>query len=280
MTDKSFFGYTTQETVKHIQRLQNHRSYRDSKELFFIEGVRNFVHAVDNGYELEHVLYSDTLCTSAVARKLVRQFRRLGIAVVDVTPEDFRSVSVTERASGIGAVVRQKWSDLKDALTAPAFCWIVLEHIRSEGNFGTLIRSSEAFGSTGFILLGNSVDPFSPTSVRVTMGALFQQQFVRSSVNAFKQWVEQHNITLIGASPDGTIASHEYPYPERTFLWLGEEREGLTEEQRSLCKHLVRVPMVGQVDSLNVGVAGSLLLYDVSRSRQRQVMNGHNNLIY
>jgi TrmH family RNA methyltransferase len=267
MTDKLSFGHSVRETLEHIRRLQVHRSYRDSKKLFFVEGVRNFIYATNNGFEIERVIYSDKLCTSAVVRKLVRHLRHLGIPIVKVTPEDFRSISNTEHASGIAVIVRQKWNMLEDIHSTSSCCWVVLEHIRSEGNFGTLIRSSEGLGGTGFILLGNSIDPFSPTSVRVTMGALFGQKFVRSSVRTFKEWVYQNDIAIVGASPDGTVNSHEYSYPAKTFLFLGEERKGLTEEQRTLCKQLVRIPMVGQADSLNVGVAGSLLLYDVMRSK-------------
>ncbi|MBE9104140.1 RNA methyltransferase [Nostoc cf. edaphicum LEGE 07299] len=99
------------------------------------------------------------------------------------------------------------------------------------------------------------------------MGSLFNQKFVRTSFSALRHWVQNHRCPVIGASPDGMSEFHQFNYPNSTLLFLGEERQGLTPEQRDLCQHLVRIPMVGAVNSLNLAVAGSLLMYEVYRSR-------------
>jgi RNA methyltransferase, TrmH family len=259
------------ELLVHIQRLQRDCIYRQIHRSFYIEGVRNFIRAIDHHHQISAIVstivYSEKLLTAPTARKLVRQARRSGTPCVSLTPEQFRQISCTERTSGVGAILAQPWSRLSDISPRAGLCWIVLETVRSPGNLGTLIRTSEAFGGAGLILLGDRIDPFSPDVVRAAMGAMFCQTFVRTQVAALQSWVDQHQCMVMGASPDGTKSIHQVNYPHSTLLFLGEERQGLTQPQRSLCQQLVRIPMVGTADSLNVAIAGSLMMYEIYRSR-------------
>ena len=254
-------------TLTHIARLQRDRRYRDTHGLFFVEGVRNFVAAVDHGYTFEALLYSERLLTAPVARKLVRRLKRAGVPFAHVSPEQFRMASQAERASGVGAVLRQRVQRIQQVAPGDCPCWVALAHVRAPGNLGTLLRTSAAVGAAGFILLGG-IDPFEPVVVRASMGALFQQQLVRASTEQLRQWVDRHSLLVVGASPDGTLAYDDVPYARPTVLMLGAERGGLTEEQRALCRYIARIPMVGGADSLNLGVAGSLLMYAVVRALQ------------
>jgi TrmH family RNA methyltransferase len=140
-----------------------------------------------------------------------------------------------------------------------------VSQIRSAGNLGSLLRSSAAAGGAGLILLGKGIDPYDPAIVRGSMGAIFRQTIVRASVAELADWVQRHRLQVVGASPDGELAYHHARYGIPTVLLLGEERRGLDCDQRRLCTHLVRIPMAGGVDSLNVAVAGSLLLYEIRR---------------
>jgi TrmH family RNA methyltransferase len=144
-----------------------------------------------------------------------------------------------------------------------------LSHVRSPGNLGSLLRTSAAIGGGGFILLGQQIDPYEPGLVRATMGALFKQTLVRTNVERLRHWIQTHRPAVIGASPDGVVEYDQVQYRRPTVLLLGHERSGLTDEQRSLCEQIVRIPMVGDTDSLNLAVAGSLLMYAVFRSTER-----------
>ena len=254
-------------TLNEIKRVQIDRRYRDTRGVFFIEGVRPFVQAADNHFSLVVIVYSEKLLTNPIARKLVRRFRRSGVPTLRVSPETFRRFSQTRRASGVSAIVRQQWTRLKSVVPDSALCWVILGLVRSPGNFGTLIRTSEAVGGAGFVILDRAVDPYAPATIRASMGALFRQQFVRTNYQALQSWVQKHHAHVIGASPDGIKNFQQFTYPRTTLLFLGEEREGLSPQQRSMCDHLVRIPMVGQADSLNLGVAGSLLMYELFRAR-------------
>lgn len=256
-------------TLALIEQLQGDRRARDAHRLFFVEGVRNFVTAVDHNCAVDTVVYSERLLTSPLARKLVRRLKRAGIPFARVSPEQFRAISRADRASGVGAILRQRVEDLRYVLPGDHLCWVALSHVRSPGNFGSLVRTAAATGAAGFILLGNSVDPFDPTVVRATMGALFQQTLVRADAEQLRRWAQQHHLQVIGAAPDGTLEYDQVRYTRPTVLVLGEERRGLSAEQRALCQQIVRIPMIPGTDSLNLAVAGSLLLYEIFRVSRR-----------
>jgi RNA methyltransferase, TrmH family len=250
-----------------VRRLQADRTHRDTRRTFFVEGVRNVVHAIESGFHIETLVYSEKLLIVPIARRLVRDRCRSGTPTFHVSPEAFRQVSTTPRASGVGAIVAQRWSPLHGASPRAGLCWVVLEAVRSAGNLGSLIRTSEAIGGAGFILVGPRIDPFDPAVVRAAMGSLFRQTLIRTNDRSLRNWVRRHRCRVIGASPDGSADLHHFDYPRPTILVLGEERQGLTPPQRELCSDLVRIPMLGVADSLNLAVAGSLLLYEVYRAR-------------
>ena len=249
------------------KRLKHHRYYRDSQRQFFIEGVRHCIQAIDYKLEIAVLLYSEKLLTVPPARQRVRQTRRSGIPTVKVTPEQFRQISTAEKASGIAAIVNQNWLDLAQVCPNTDLCWVVLEAVRSPGNLGSLIRTSEAVGGAGFILLGDGIDLFDPHVVRASMGSLLKQRFVRTRQKELHHWIQQHGLQVIGASPEGELDLHQYSYTSPSLLLLGEERKGLTQGQRALCDRFVRIPMVGATDSLNLAVAGSLMMYEVYRAK-------------
>jgi TrmH family RNA methyltransferase len=256
-----------EQILAEVERLQSDRGRRDGRGAFFVEGVRNVVHAIEFGAPIETLICADRLLIVPTVRRLVRERQRQGTPCVSVSPEEFRRVSRTERASGIGAIVGQWWDRLHKVSPRAGLCWVALAEVRSPGNLGSLIRTSEAVGGAGFILLGMSIDPFDPAVVRASMGAIFRQRFVRTNATSLINWVRRHGCHVVGASPHGSTDFQHFDYPRPTVLLLGEERKGLTAQQQRLCTRSVRIPMTGRADSLNVAVAGSLLLYEVYRAR-------------
>ncbi len=252
-----------------IKKLQFDRAYRDNNGLFFVEGIRNFVLAVDCGFSIDALFYCEKLLISPIARKMVRRLKRAGAPFARVSPEQFRQISQTERASGVGAILRQHAQRLDQTNPNESLCWVALSRIRSLGNLGSLMRTSAAVGGAGFIFIGDGIDPYDPNVVRATMGAIFNQRIVRTNAKQFRHWIKSHNLQVVGASPDGQLNYDQVCYARPTILLLGNERTGLTEGERLICSDLVRIPMKEGVDSLNVAVAGSLLLYEVFRSSLR-----------
>jgi len=189
--------------------------------------------------------------------------KRAGVPFARATPEQFRRVSRTERASGVASIIRQRIHRLNEIRLDDEPCWTALKHMRSVGNFGALMRTSAAVGATGFILIGDEIDPFDPAAVRATMGALFKQKIVRTNASELLCWARRQKIEVIGASPNGSQDYRHISYKPPIVLMLGGERKGLTDEQQAICTRLVGIPMAEGVDSLNVAVAGSLMMYAV-----------------
>jgi TrmH family RNA methyltransferase len=210
-------------------------------------------------------VYSERLLIAPLARKWVRRLKRADTPYCRVTPEQFRSISGAARASGVGAILRQKIMGLEQVPASERMCWMAVGQIRTPGNLGTLMRTACAAGAAGFIFLGEGADAFHPLAVRASMGAIFGIPLVRTNVTSLRRWVRENSVQVIGASPDGDVLFNRTHYGDRVVLMIGEERRGLTAEQRTLCDQLVRIPMHDRLDSLNAAVAGSLMLYEVLR---------------
>ena len=256
----------TSRLLKDVARLQTNRSFRDRRRAFFVEGVRNFVQALDQGFVVEQVIYSEKLLIVPIARKLVRRCRRAGVSTLCLSPEAFRAISKTKTASGIAAIFQQRWGRLGSITPGRHLFWTLVETVRSPGNLGTLIRSSAAAGGGGFVFVGKTIDPYAPTVIRAAMGAVYKQEFVRSDWREVKDWMAHTECEAIGAEPSGDVPMHAVNYPSGIpLLVLGDERKGLTEQQAALCRKLVHIPMQDGCDSLNLGVAGSLLMYEIYR---------------
>lgn len=225
--------------------------------------------ALDAAVPVEALVYSERLCWSSYAQKRVRCAKRAGVPVARVTPEEFRLVSQTLRASGLGAVVRQHWTPLHGIDPRRGLCWVAMSRVRFAGNLGTVLRTAEAVGAGGAFFLGGAADPFDPDVVRATMGGLFRLQLVRTSIEKFQEWSDRHGCRVVGTSPAAGVLYTEVPMDPPLVLFFGEERHGMTPEEMNLCSHTARIPIVGQADSLNVGVAAGVLLYEVLRRQAR-----------
>ena len=253
--------------MRSLLRLRDVRREREQRKQFLVEGVRGFAAAVAAGRPIAEIVASRVLLRSAVANRLVRDARQRGTRVTEVSPEQFRRLSLLRQASGIACVLPCQTATLPDIVDRDATCWLVAESIRSPGNLGTLLRTSAAVGGGGLIVVGRRVDAFDPAVVRAAMGAFFQQTIVRTDLSELGHWVRQHNRTLVAAAPDGESLFHQTGYPRGCLIAVGDERRGLQPRLSAICSKRVRIPMASTVDSLNVGVAGSLLMYEVWRSR-------------
>lgn len=269
VTDDRPFVITSRNhaAIQQIRSLQ-HRSEREHSGLFFTEGLRFVAQAVEQRWGIESVLLSRPLLTHAFGRRLLREVHRRRLRVVEVTPEVFHSIASVDDPQGIGAVVRQQWEPMSTARPDEGLCWVCLGTVQSPGNLGTIVRTCEAVGASGLILLGSGADPFDPSAVRSSMGALFSLRFARSTPAELAAWKRRHACALIGTSAAATEDYHRAAYPEPMALFMGWERQGLSAEEQALCDRLVRIPMVGRSDSLNVAVATGVMLYEIYNQRR------------
>ena len=253
-----------QQVLARVRSLAQFQSRR-SQERFWIEGVRNFVQACDAKLDFDTVVYCPVLLKSRVAEMLIRRLGAAGVPRVRVTPEQFRAVSMLERASGVGAIALQRWTPLERADPRCGLCWLVIEQIRSPGNLGSILRTAEACSVGGVIFVGPYCDPFDPAVARASMGGISFLPLVRASVDELAAWIERHSVELVGLSPDAKRLWTDVPLAPSIAIVLGEERQGLSQRLRKLCGTRVRLPMTGRADSLNVSVAAGVMLYELVR---------------
>jgi RNA methyltransferase, TrmH family len=264
MHDHSNPSALVRNSLSHVRSLGN-RHNRESQHKFWIEGIRNFVQAFDAKLEFDTVIYSEILLKSSLAEMLSRRLSAGGIRRVRVTPEQFRTVSTTPHASGIGAIVKQHWTALRNAEPRHGLGWLIVEQIRSPGNLGTILRTAEASGVGGIIFLGPRCDPFDPAVVRASMGGIFHLQLVRTTHEQLRIWAEQNAIHIFGLSPDAEPLWTALPQIRPVAIMIGDERHGLSDFSRGLCRSMIRLPMTGRADSLNVAVAAGIVMYELVR---------------
>jgi TrmH family RNA methyltransferase len=149
------------------------REARGQTGLFFAEGIRFLAEAVHHRHAIQTLVVAPSLLTSAFGRNLVGRLRHACAPCLEISATEFRLLTAAEQPQGVGLVVRQRWERLARVRPGSELCWVSLESVRSPGNLGSIIRTSEAVGAAGVILVGDAIDPFDPVTVRASMGAIF-----------------------------------------------------------------------------------------------------------
>jgi RNA methyltransferase, TrmH family len=253
--------------IKQIRALRT-RKERERTGQFFVEGIQVVAEAVRQRAAVETLVVAPDLLTSRFGCAVVEQARGAGVAYLEVTPAVLDSLTAKEASQGIAAVVRQRWERLDHIRFDDARCWVALEGVQYPGNLGTILRTSDAVGGAGAILLGPTADPFDPTAVRASTGAIFGQRLVRASLDEFAAWKRCWGVRVIGTSPAAPADYRAARYAPPVVLALGSEGDGLSADLRALCDLTVRIPMVGRGDSLNLAIAAGLVLYELYRQQQ------------
>lgn len=200
---------------------------------------------------------------------MVRRLRSAGTPTLEVDSATFRDLSQAPEAQGVIAVLPTRWQSLPERIGRQDL-WLAVDTIRSPGNVGTLLRAGEAAGAQGLMVFdprATGPDPHDPMVLRATMGALFAMRLVRTCHQSFRKWARRYELTVVGATGESSTDYRAITYRRPTVLMLGDERSGLSEAQRATCDATVRIPMHGRGDSLNVAMAGTILLFEARNQR-------------
>jgi TrmH family RNA methyltransferase len=252
--------------IKAIRALR-HRKERSQTGQAFIEGIRIVADAAQVPGTIQTLIIAPELLTSTFAQKLVQTQREKNVPCLEVSAEVFKSLSLKEGPQGIGAIIRQHWEALEQVELTNDFCWVALDAIQDPGNLGTILRTCDAVGCTGIILLDQSTDPYDPEALRASMGAVFYQRLVKTTFEAFVDWKQRHGIYVVGTSGASNEDYRSVSYHFPLVLLMGSERQGLSAQQQAACDLMVKIPMVGRSDSLNLAVATGIVLYELFYQR-------------
>jgi TrmH family RNA methyltransferase len=246
--------------VKRMRALRQ-RKERDASGACLVEGVRHVAEAAEAGAVVEAVAYAPGRLTSPFALDLIRRLAARGADCLPLAPDVFETVADKDSPQDIVAVVRQRRAALDD-LSPRNLDWAVaLVEPQDPGNVGAILRTLDAVGAGGLILIGDAADPYHPASIRASMGALFWLPVASATFEAFAAWAGRHAYRIVGTSARGQADYRQADYARPLILLLGSEREGLSEAHKAICRQLVRLPMRGRASSLNLAVAAGVLLY-------------------
>jgi TrmH family RNA methyltransferase len=247
--------------VKQIRALRLHKPRQESG-LFVVEGIHHVGEAIEAGWRIETLAYAPDQLTSEYGRQLVEQQIRHKGRCVALSADLFSTVADKENPQGILAVVHQQTRALEQMTSENFKTGAALVSPQDPGNVGAILRSLDAVGADGLILLEGGVDPFHPVCVRASMGTIFWKQLAQASFVDFLQWARKNGYRLIGSSAHAKTGYRVYqPSAQATILVLGSEQKGLAHEQLAACDDTLSLPMNGRVSSLNLAVAAGILLY-------------------
>ncbi len=253
----------TNDRVKFIRSLEMRKARKESG-LYVAEGVSILMTAAEQDRHPETLVVRAGSATAGPARHLVDAALRRGAEVLEVSAAVLEKLASKDNPQTMLGVFRQTWTDLPKPVNMPAHAtWLALEEIRDPGNLGTIIRTADAVGASGIVLVGTCCDAWSRECVRATMGSIFAVPLARATHEEFaallRNWKGDSIGTHLAAREDFRKATYKSP----TLLVMGGEGPGLSDGVARACSKLVKIPMAGRLDSLNLAVATALALYQI-----------------
>lgn len=268
---KDVIQSTSNKTIKYIKSLQL-KKYRDEYGSFVIEGEKLLCEALDYNSSISMVLLKQGYMESESHDKLSAKLKSCNnIPIYYAEDRIFEYVCETDTPQGVLAVVKKMEFSLESILEKDEICILLLHEVRDPGNAGTIIRTADACGLDAVLLSKSSVDLYNGKTIRSTMGSLFHiPVIVNVDTEEIVSRLKKSEVITIGADPHGNKNCIELPYYKRSAIIIGNESQGLGTEVSSLLDQKVRIPMPGRAESLNAGIAASIMMYEFS-VRKRHV---------
>ncbi len=246
-------------TVKAVRALHM-RKTRDETGTFLAEGLKIITEAVDSKCYPKFLLHGPGLADHPLVRKAVARADE----TLEVSEAILGKISRRDNPQTVLAVFEQSYSALKDLDPYASHCWVALQAVRDPGNLGTIIRTLDAAGAGGVILVGDCCDPYSVEAVRATMGSIFAIPIYKTGVEDFIAWRGAWPGSVVGTTLTATMNFRDADYTTPSLILMGNEQAGLPEQLSAICDINVKIPMRGRADSLNLSVATGIMIYAVT----------------
>jgi RNA methyltransferase, TrmH family len=251
--------------VKDIKALAL-KKFRDEQHAFMAEGLKLVIDALDLGWSIRTLVLAKSALGNQLAEKAAARTVASGGTVLEVSEKVLTAITRRDNPQAVIGVFSQKFMPLKDVRPAAGDVWVALDRVRDPGNLGTVIRTVDAVGAKGVILVGETTDPFSLETVRATMGSIFAVPVAKASQDAFLAWRKGFAGLVAGTHLKGAVDYRSVDFKGRPVLLLmGNEQQGLTDELAQSCDRLLRIPQAGRADSLNLAVATGVMLFEIRR---------------
>lgn len=250
-------------------RLLREKRHRRAEGLFLAEGLRIATEAREAGILPLWLFLGPEGAGHPLAQALIEATLAGGGEVIDTTPAILSKLSGKDNAQAIVAIYAEPKTALADLDRSAAPIWLVAERLRDPGNLGTMLRTGDAVGAGGLILLDESTDPYAVEAVRASMGAIFTQALVQARWDDFLPWLRSGPGELVATwLGDDTQDYQAVRYAAPTFILIGNESQGMPEAYAAAADARVKMPMMGKADSLNAAVAAAVMAYEVLNQRR------------
>ena len=256
------------ELVKELRALHGKKA-RDETGLFLAEGQKLVRDAVDEGWRIHTLAFGAGMIGDDVIGRLAAEAKASGGTVIEANAAVLEKITRRENPQNVVGVFEQRYAP--ESAVGREGIWVALDRVRDPGNLGTVIRTADAAGLSGVVVVGPSTDAFSIEAVRATMGSIFHVPVARTSENGFLQQVSKSGARLIGTHLTAeTVDYREADYRAPLVLLMGNEQQGLTERLATACETLVKIPMRQAADSLNLAVSTGVMIFEALRGAERR----------
>src|SRR5690606_19577362 len=231
------------------------------------EGLKLVIDALDLGWEVRTLVFAKAGRGNPAVEKVAARTVAAGGTVLEVSEKVLSAITRRDNPQMVVGVFTQQFRALKDIRPKDGEVWVALDRVRDPGNLGTVIRTVDAVGASGVILVGETTDPFAVETVRATMGSIFAVPVARATQDQFLAWRQDFAGLVAGTHLKGAVDYRSVDFLGRpVLLVMGNEQQGLTEDLAQSCDRLLRIPQAGRADSLNLAVATGVMLFEIRRS--------------
>ena len=253
--------------IKQLLLLQQKSSERRKAGLFVVEGQQELQHCINAGYEVDTVFWCPELCPAVLPPDSFAA--PIGARCFQVSPEIYAKVAYRGTTEGVIAEVRTKSLRLEDLKMGENPLIVVLESVEKPGNLGAILRSADASGVDAVVVCDPLTDLYNPNLIRSSVGAAFTVPCVACSSEDCIAFLKQRGIKILTAQLQDSHLYYDTDMTCGTALVMGTEHDGLTDQWRQAADAHIRIPMLGQIDSLNVSVSAAILMFEAVRQRKR-----------
>lgn len=251
--------------IKDIKALANKKE-RDETRSFIAEGLKLVIDALDLGWTIKTLVYAKAAKGKTQVEQVALKTVATGGLVLEVSEKVLSAITRRDNPQMVVGVFEQRYANLRDVKPALGETYVALDRVRDPGNLGTIIRTADAAGASGVILVGETTDPFSLETVRATMGSVFAMPLFRANVGDFVKWQKAAGVQLAATHLAGAVDYRTIDYRKKpVVILMGNEQAGLPEELAREATALARIPQQGRADSLNLAIATGIMLFEARR---------------
>lgn len=267
MTALSVLSSAQNPKVKRLLALQQKSSERRQSGLFVVEGLREVLHCVEVGYQLDTLFVCPSLYVDEVQTERLLRSLPDSVTVFELTPQVYEKVAYRGTTEGVIAEVKTRHLQLEDLQLRENALIVVLERVEKPGNLGAVLRSADASQADAVIVCDPLTDLYNPNLIRSSIGAIFTVPTVACSSEDCIRFLQERGISILTAQLQDSHLYYDTDMRRSTAIVMGTESTGLTDQWRKAATAHIRIPMLGRLDSLNVSVSAAILLFEAVRQR-------------